>query len=191
MMFRGARFCENCGSEAKVVDVGAETSSRCPRCECALIEVIVGAFAMEQCPSCAGLWMPVQSFDELVEHAEHRAAASGLRVARGAPGDEQVLYPKCPFCAEPMSRVNYARSSGVLINVCRSHGIWLDTNELHEIMQFIRSGGLDRAREKEVRRLKDERSRAERARTRLHEERLREDSALGPFAPVLGPIWWW
>lgn len=192
MMFRGAKFCEHCGCEAKLVEVGAETESRCPRCACRLIEVIIGAFAMEQCPSCAGLWMPVQSFDALVESAENRAAATGLMVARGSgAAQEQVWYPKCLFCEEPMSRVNYARSSGVLINICRAHGVWLDTNELHEIMQFIRSGGLDRARAKELEKLKQERRRVEDAQARLRDQRIESRMERGPFASMLGPLWWW
>lgn len=190
MMFRGAKFCSNCGCEAKVVDVGMETAQSCPRCDKYLIEVVAGKLAMEQCPSCAGLWLPVESFDALLEDAESHSAATGLMLARGSPGPELIKYPKCPFCQEPMGRVNYARSSGVLINVCRAHGVWLDTDELNQIMDFIRSGGLDRARAKERQTLERERQRLAHERSILNDERVRQRFGREILGPTLGPLWW-
>jgi Zn-finger nucleic acid-binding protein len=63
-----------------------------------------------------------------------------------------------------MHRVNFARCSGVVVDVCREHGTWFDLNELQRIMQFIRSGGLDRVRERQRRELEEERRRLESAR---------------------------
>ena len=45
-----------------------------------------------------------------------------------------------------MSRVNFARCSGILLDVCRPHGTWFDDEELRAIVKFIRAGGLDRSR---------------------------------------------
>jgi Zn-finger nucleic acid-binding protein len=46
-----------------------------------------------------------------------------------------------------------------VIDVCRGHGTFLDAGELHDIVTFIRDGGLDRAREREKRELEEERRR--------------------------------
>ena len=40
-----------------------------------------------------------------------------------------------------MQRRNYRRSSGVILDVCRAHGTFLDPDELEQIAGFILSGG--------------------------------------------------
>jgi hypothetical protein len=40
-----------------------------------------------------------------------------------------------------MLRRNFRRSSGVILDVCREHGTWLDADEIEEIAGFILSGG--------------------------------------------------
>ncbi len=40
---------------------------------------------------------------------------------------------------------NYARKSGVVVDVCLPHGVWFDATELEQIIIFVQSGGLDRA----------------------------------------------
>ncbi len=55
-------------------------------------------------------------------------------------------------CGEPAhsgrknSSRDSARISGVIIDICTSHGIWFDRDELRKIVEFVRAGGLDRAR---------------------------------------------
>jgi len=63
--------------------------------------------------------------------------------------------------------VNFARCSGVIVDVCRSHGTWFDAHELHRIVHFIRDGGMDRARAKEKADIVMERHRLQSARTGL------------------------
>ena len=48
-----------------------------------------------------------------------------------------------------MNRRNYAHKSGVIIDVCREHGVWFDPDELQRILAWIRAGGRARA-EKEL-----------------------------------------
>jgi hypothetical protein len=43
-----------------------------------------------------------------------------------------------------MNRSNFARVSGVVLDVCRAHGAWFDRGELGAIRRFLRSGGLQR-----------------------------------------------
>ncbi len=50
----------------------------------------------------------------------------------------------CPECGEVMDRMRYKVSkhpSGVLIDVCKKHGVWLDRGELTSILAFIASAG--------------------------------------------------
>ena len=58
-----------------------------------------------------------------------------------------------------MNRLNFGRLSGAIVDVCQGHGTFLDRGELHAVMQFILDGGLDRTRQAEVGRLKEEQQR--------------------------------
>jgi hypothetical protein len=65
--------------------------------------------------------------------------------------------------------------------VCRGHGTYLDPGELHRIVTFIQSGGLDRARARQIDELKEQERRLREAESRLARERGKADphSALG------------
>jgi Zn-finger nucleic acid-binding protein len=62
-----------------------------------------------------------------------------------------------------MNRVNFARCSSVIVDVCRAHGTWFDQDELRRMVEFIRNGGLEKARTKEQEELKAEQRRARQA----------------------------
>lgn len=70
------------------------------------------------------------------------------------------MAPGVSFC----NRVNYARISGIVIDVCREHGSWFDAHELPAVLEFVRHGGLDTARARDTERLAEERRRLERER---------------------------
>ena len=77
-----------------------------------------------------------------------------------------------------MTRKNYASTSGVIIDLCKDHGVWLDHRELERIVAFVRGGGLARAREREIERLKDEQRRLRAAKAEVSvvgEHRLNGD----------------
>ena len=55
-----------------------------------------------------------------------------------------------------MNRMNFARVSGVVIDVCHDHGTWFDRDELYRVVTFVQEGGLDKARRIEREKLVDE-----------------------------------
>lgn len=55
-----------------------------------------------------------------------------------------MRYRACPACGQVMSRSNFGRVSGVIIDVCRPNGAWFDRGELAAIRRFLRDGGLHR-----------------------------------------------
>ena len=63
-----------------------------------------------------------------------------------------------------MNRINFARCSNVIVDVCKGHGTWFDRDELREIVEFIRGGGLEVLRQKERHELEFERQQLERDR---------------------------
>ncbi len=44
-----------------------------------------------------------------------------------------------------MNRRNFGRHSGVIVDICGSHGIWFDAQELAQVVRWVRSGGLEDA----------------------------------------------
>jgi hypothetical protein len=82
-----------------------------------------------------------------------------------------------------MNRVNFGRVSGTVIDVCRGHGTFLDSGELHAIAQFITDGGLDRSRQREKEELEEERHRLAQLKLRIesrsHDSEWEHRSALG------------
>ncbi|PYS83711.1 MAG: hypothetical protein DMF70_06260, partial [Acidobacteria bacterium] len=54
--------------------------------------------------------------------------------------------------------------SNVIVDVCKGHGTWFDRDELREIIEFIRGGGLEVLRQKERHEIEFERQQLERDR---------------------------
>jgi Zn-finger nucleic acid-binding protein len=70
-----------------------------------------------------------------------------------------------------MHRVNFAKCSNVIVDVCKAHGTWFDKDELRRIIEFIRAGGFEKARSKEMAELERQRREVEAARTAAAHER--------------------
>jgi Zn-finger nucleic acid-binding protein len=152
-MFVGSKHCSNCGAEAAAMsaDAAGRTAS-CPRCRVPLESIAVGSASLRECPRCDGLWVDVESFERIVNEREEQAAVLGApsllpKHAAGEPN--RVRYVPCPECGQLMNRVNFARCSGVVVDVCKGHGTWFDSDELRQIVEFIRGGGLSVSRERE------------------------------------------
>ncbi len=163
MMFLNSRHCPHCGAKgARAEDAAAGTEKRsCPRCRVELASVHVGETVLRECARCAGLWVDVASFQKICADREQQSAALGTAtfsptVAGASEGEKRVRYVPCPECEQLMNRVNFARCSGVVVDVCKGHGTWFDRDELRQIIEFIRGGGMDAARSKEKQQLADE-----------------------------------
>ena len=114
---------------------------------------------MLECPDCLGLWLDASTFEKICADREQHAAVLGVATLSHRPSvpNEKVTYIRCPECKQLMNRANFARCSGVIIDVCKQHGIWFDRDELSRIIEFIKEGGLDAARSKEKMQLEEER----------------------------------
>ena len=75
-----------------------------------------------------------------------------------------------------MNRINFARCSGVVVDICKRHGSWFDRDELSSIIEFIRGGGMNSARAKERIEIAEERERLRQEQLALD---MRQSSSLG------------
>jgi len=162
-MFIGSRHCQRCGAAAASVAAAALPPRSCPRCRIEMQSVAIGETAVRECLKCEGLWLDVASFEKICADREQQSAVLGAALpapARQLPASaesEKIHYAPCPHCGQLMNRINFARCSGVIVDVCKGHGTWFDRDELSGIIQFIRGGGLDIARQKEKQAIEFER----------------------------------
>ena len=143
--------------------------------------VKIGGELMRECERCGGLWVEVAVFNRICADREKQSIVlGGASIAPEPQAEaidktETVRYIPCPQCRNLMNRINFARCSGVIVDVCRGHGTWFDRVELSEVVQFIRGGGLDLARQREKREIQ------------LEREQLRTDQMLSePRSDLLG-----
>jgi Zn-finger nucleic acid-binding protein len=165
-IFEGARYCSYCGAEASREDAASRPVRACPECQRPMSPAKVGSVMLDECTTCGGLWVDPASFERIC--AEREEQASVLQTSSHAPGTAPASRPSgrywpCPECQRLMNRQNFAHVSGVIVDVCKGHGIWFDQGELRRIVEFIRGGGMGRARAREMEDLEAERERLRQA----------------------------
>jgi Zn-finger nucleic acid-binding protein len=131
--------------------VAREPSRRqCPDCAIQLQTIRVntgaGLFAIERCERCYGLFFDVDEVPAFLEASVSPAFSVNFREItaineeRGS-ASRPVRYIKCPECGVIMNRANYGSKSGVVVDQCKEHGIWLDNGELVHLMEWKKAGG--------------------------------------------------
>ncbi|MFH2010583.1 MAG: zf-TFIIB domain-containing protein [bacterium] len=148
-----ARFCIECAQAIRPQEVVQRRRSRrrCPRCKEALQSRVMESIGFDECPACLGLWLSEEEFKLVCDRKVQEFRDNPLPDAhRPAAVVDKVTYLPCPVCQSMMNRQNFGRVSGVIIDRCRGHGVWLDNTELERIAKFIVDGGLARSRQVEA-----------------------------------------
>jgi Zn-finger nucleic acid-binding protein len=159
LMFEGSAYCPKCGAARALVQ-SEDTAARCPSCRGELHRIDVGATPLLECAACDGIWVDADVFERLCVDRESQAAILPRLAARtDAQRAGPVKYRPCVRCGKMMNRINFGSISGAVVDVCKGHGTFLDAGELHQIVTFIRSGGLDRARARKLEEIKEEQRR--------------------------------
>jgi Zn-finger nucleic acid-binding protein len=180
---KGSINCNYCGSrndiDLKEINYftthEADADRVCPHCSISLKTIdlkIKGRFLIERCDECLGLFFDPGELEAVLEASVsnvfevNRSQLDQLNGA-GSGGKLSVTYVKCPVCATIMNRVNFGARSGVVVDRCREHGIWLDGGELRRLCEWMKAGGklLEQERQEQ---LKKERATADRKR-QLHD----------------------
>ncbi len=205
---RTAKFCHGCGVTIDLLasKPGGPSDRTCPSCgdgahlrsrRLGEIGAAVAAGQMAdrqlgavlECPRCAGLWVAAQAFQQLERQAKQLATIDE-KVAPTAPVPPPPdaiqkpagkLYRPCVTCGELMQRRNYARRSGVVLDVCRDHGIWFDEKELESILEWIRRGGWEREETRRGQERRAEKRRASRPPVVLSQGEVFASGWLGGF----------
>ncbi len=154
-------ICQYCGTrndidlrdkKIKVLNERPMQNRECPLCHIDMPTVNVGEktpFYVERCSSCYGIFFDINELEMMIESSV--TGSRNVDLARLSELTQHprhidiVLYKKCPVCQKRMSRENYLAKSGVITDVCLKHGVWLDSGELRQILEWVKLGGVNRA----------------------------------------------
>ena len=133
--------------DASVESEGA-SNKICPRCNINLetIKVLINKnFSIERCKNCLGIFFDPLELEDLITAVIEEDKKSGSQrlglMTEGAIDKWPIKYLRCPVCKNLMLRKSYGNLTGVIIDWCKSHGVWLDGGELGSLLKWMRSGG--------------------------------------------------
>ena len=147
--------CPFCGARQEVDfrqihfrNLGQNQQLPCPRCDSTLeVLQLEGSppIEIERCPSCSGAFFNPGELESLLHQATthvvwvDRARLDALAATH--PYDHVVEYLRCPICRERMSHLNFGGKSGVILDRCGTHGLWLEPGQLHRLREWWHAGG--------------------------------------------------
>jgi len=141
--------CPHCGGERRY-PADKNRKPMCPRCHVPLNHYAYRNRDLDMCSQCGGVWLDRGEFRDLTREGDvYQSTPVPNGYVRG-PIRDPIQYVACIRCGALMNRKNFAKISGVIIDECKPHGIWLDGGELELIRTFIADGGLERAQNKEI-----------------------------------------
>lgn len=172
----GARVTDDAPCACARVDpyrtVASDAFGACPRCKQHLVEEEYGGTQLDECVTCGGVFVDGITLDRLAQAHDERVSLSIALPVRARMRETSVHYLPCPRCHSMMNRRIYGRLSGIVVDVCKEHGIWFDAGELPGVIDFIESGGLERAKKREAEEQKE------------RERQLKSQRAAAIYAPV-------
>ncbi len=180
LAFSGTSHCGRCGATLGLEGDAGPSGATCPSCESESLHLIdVGEHRIEECPACTGVLVDHETLGRLTQRREAEAGVHVLGSKRVELQPEAVRYRACPRCPQVMTRKNFGRRSGVIVDVCTDHGVWFDAHELTAVLDFVATGGLEESRQRDL-----DDARAELSRRRLEalteQQRARRAATLPP-----------
>ncbi len=120
----------------------------CPGCETPMQVIEVDTLPplhIERCGKCYGMFFNPGELEAVLNYKTEAAVRFDSvmldQIHEDFGSHHEVVYRKCPFCAERMSHLNFGGRSGVILDKCGTHGVWLDGGELRRLAEWWRAGG--------------------------------------------------
>lgn len=139
--------CPRCGTTPRRTQPTAESAAaaaalrravaRCPRCAAAMSTVTIEDDAIDVCSGCGGTWYDSGEFEAHIERMQRRGAPPAASSANTPRAEQRIVYLDCPRCGEKMHRKAFDKTSGVIVDVCADHGVFLDPGELAAILRYL------------------------------------------------------
>jgi Zn-finger nucleic acid-binding protein len=121
----------------------------CPNCDKPLQTIrlkMAEPLYIERCHTCFGLFFDKGEIEAVLQNSVsnvfdiNRQHIDNINKDR-YPKQQKIRYVKCPECRRHMNRVNFGNRSGVVVDQCIIHGIWLDSGELTHLLEWKKAGG--------------------------------------------------
>lgn len=148
-------FCPYCGVRQDIDlrqihyrDLGSDGTLACPSCEATLSVIEFDTsppLRVERCFTCHGMFFNPGELQALLDENTNPLVwldtVQMQQISADFGYNHEVVYRKCPMCAERMSHLNFGGRSGVILDRCGSHGLWADGGELRRLTEWWRAGG--------------------------------------------------
>lgn len=173
LAFKGAKNCPYCGVALEAAPERKATEA-CPGCKSGMETRELGGYSLDMCGRCASVWIDRATFEAFCKDQEQLSVVLEALPKVDLPPINALAqgYRPCPDCQQLMNRVNFAQISGVIVDTCRAHGTFFDPDELRRLVAFLKGGGMDRARSRQIEVLKAAQD---------HQARTSMDPALGTY----------
>ncbi len=123
--------------------------------------VRIGPIAVDLCSRACGLWLDVGELNELRRIAESDRIRDDIVSLLGSLRKKGAASPRayipCPVCTELMQQYNHLESTGILLDRCARHGVWLDRDDAIRLLGLVASEEEIEARNAERKRTELER----------------------------------
>ena len=147
--FCGTRNAVDLRSLSASTDRAPDAPRPCPECGTNMESVNVGnrkRFFIEQCVRCHGLFFDLNELQALLDDAVAPTFEVNFPLLFSLQNESpvprrKVTYVPCPDCGKLMNRFGFGQRSGVVVDRCRDHGVWLEGGELHRLMEWKKAGG--------------------------------------------------
>ena len=146
----GQRNPLNLGVLTAIEVEGKNKDIDCPVCNIAFENINIGAkerLLIQRCYECDGIFILEDILEQLIKKQtipREEIDLHVLRFVQNNPRHKQervIKYRACPICSKIMQRINYRVVSGVIVDRCLRHGVWLDGGELKQILEWKKAGG--------------------------------------------------
>lgn len=167
---QGRPTCFYCGGQ--VVELGGHhLPLKCPRCSASLEAQILDGVELDICMDCGGAWYDREELEQRLTQASSESEDSEDGDSKPDWQRSDQIYLSCPKCSKPMNRMNFGRGSGIIIDMCGPHGLFLDSGEFEAISAYQGSGDAEIDRKLHQRRqdVRDAQQKRDRARERQKE----------------------
>ena len=135
--------------------------------------VELGELVLDRCQRCEGIWydrgeleehlvyrkeasssVPCETSSEFPKRTLKRVAVSRTELDVSILRDVDGQRRPCARCERLMSRRNFGGVSGVIVDSCGYHGLFLERGEFRKLERFVASGGLAFSSQREEERAK-------------------------------------
>lgn len=158
-------ICKYCGTRndidlnenSKTINLRPDLNRTCPVCKTGLNTINVGEklpLYIERCDSCYGVFFDTNELEEMIKYTVKGSRNVDLKklfqITENPRYVDIIVYRNCPVCEKKMNRKNFMGQSGVITDICMEHGLWLDSGELRQIMEWVKIGGAEKAKQSSI-----------------------------------------